>query len=104
MSRQAEIIQIVICFLVFGSIYEDFRQEKLGMKWLCINQSFFSFIIPYLVFSKDRRGCSSEIITGSPAGAQTPPNGADANTDANEGSAKEGEVEDADFEVVEEEK
>ena len=35
---------------------------------------------------------------------QTPPNGADANTDANEGSAKEGEVEDADFEVVEEEK
>ena len=36
--------------------------------------------------------------------AQTPPNGADANTDANEGSAKEGEVEDAAFEVVEEEK
>ena len=39
--------------------------------------------------------------------AQTPPNGADVNTDANEsseGSTKEGDVEDADFEVVEEEK
>ena len=40
--------------------------------------------------------------------AQTPPNGADANTDANEssdeGSTKESDVEDADFEVVEEEK
>jgi len=36
--------------------------------------------------------------------AQTPPNGADVNTDANEGIAKEGEVGDADFEVVEEEK
>ena len=39
--------------------------------------------------------------------AQTPPNGVDGNTDANEssnGSSKEGEVEDADFEVVEEEK
>ena len=37
--------------------------------------------------------------------AQTPPNGADGNTDTNEsskGSSKEGEVEDADFEVVEE--
>jgi len=37
--------------------------------------------------------------------AQTPPNGADVNTDANEsseGSTKEGDVEDADFEVVEE--
>ena len=41
--------------------------------------------------------------TPSPNGA----NGADVNTDANEsseGSAKEGDVEDADFEVVEEEK
>ncbi|MDP7027667.1 MAG: molecular chaperone DnaK [Candidatus Marinimicrobia bacterium] len=39
--------------------------------------------------------------------AQTPPNGADANADVNEsseGSTKEGDVEDADFEVVEEEK
>ena len=39
--------------------------------------------------------------------AQTPPNGVDGNTNANEsskGSSKEGEVEDADFEVVEEEK
>jgi len=39
--------------------------------------------------------------------AQAPPNGADVNTDANEsseGSTKEGDVEDADFEVVEEEK
>jgi len=39
--------------------------------------------------------------------AQTPPNGADVNTDANEsseGSTKEGDVEDADFEVMEEEK
>jgi hypothetical protein len=38
-------------------------------------------------------------------GAQTPPNGADANTDTNESSedsTKEGEVEDVDFEVVEE--
>jgi len=32
MSRQAEMSQIVICVLVLGSIYEDFRQEKLGMK------------------------------------------------------------------------
>ena len=39
--------------------------------------------------------------------AQTPPNGADANADVNEsseGSTEEGDVEDADFEVVEEEK
>ena len=39
--------------------------------------------------------------------AQTPPNGADANADVNEsseGSTKEDDVEDADFEVVEEEK
>ena len=36
--------------------------------------------------------------------AQTPPNGADVNTDAYEGIAKEGKVEDADFEVVEEDK
>ena len=38
--------------------------------------------------------------------AQTPPNDTDVNTDANEsseGSTKEGDVEDADFEVVEEE-
>jgi len=54
MSRQAEMSQVVICFLVFGSIYEVFRQEKLGMQCLCIKQSFFSFIIPYLVLVRDR--------------------------------------------------
>ena len=39
--------------------------------------------------------------------AETPPNGADANADVNEsseGGTKEDDVEDADFEVVEEEK
>ena len=50
---------------------------------------------------------SQKIYQAAQQEAQTPPNGADVNTDANkssEGSAKEGEVEDADFEVVEDEK
>ena len=88
MSRQAEMSQIVICLLVLESIYMFFRLEKLAIKWLCIKQSFFSFIITYLVFSKAGDIFTLKIYQGI----------------HNEGIAKEGEVEDADFEVVEDEK
>ena len=53
MSRQAEMSQVVICFFVFGSIYEVYRQEKLVMKWLCVKQSIF--FIYHFLFSFEQR-------------------------------------------------
>jgi len=54
--------------------------------------------------SKDRLPVALKMYQAAQQETQTPPNVADVNTDANEGIAKEGEVGDADFEVVEEEK
>ena len=82
-----------------------FRQEKLGMKGLCIKQSFFSFIIPYLVFSKDRACLSLRKCTRLPSRKLKHRLMAQMSIQMQmKGIAKEGEVEDADFEVVEDEK